>query len=227
MIRDKRNNIFYLENGDLVYYAAALGIVHNVPSNTQKFLQKHEDDILSMAMHPDKVTVATGDQRRNSSVVIWNAITGEEIITIKNGLSKGVDNLKFSESGQYLAASCMDDDHKVLIFDCNDNYKMVAVEKGGRDFILGMVWVGDTNLVTVGIKHYKYWTLSGSSLKGAKGSFTASSNNILLCAEKANNGDILAGSAKGELQVWRGSSCGNVVKSHKGTLDAIAVSDQM
>lgn len=32
--KDKRNNIFYLASGDVAYYGAAVGIVHNVKSNT-------------------------------------------------------------------------------------------------------------------------------------------------------------------------------------------------
>lgn len=34
--RDTRNNLQYLKNGNIVYHAAALGIVMDVASNTQR-----------------------------------------------------------------------------------------------------------------------------------------------------------------------------------------------
>ena len=44
----------------------------------------------------------------------------EIVATIKNGVKKGVVNLGFSPDGKYLSASCMDDDHKVVVFNVTD-----------------------------------------------------------------------------------------------------------
>ena len=56
-----RNNLKYLKNGNIVYNAAALGIVLDIPTNTQRFFNLHTDDITALDVHPDGVMVATGE----------------------------------------------------------------------------------------------------------------------------------------------------------------------
>lgn len=56
-------NLFYTANGDMVYYAAAVGIVYNKATHSQKFFLGHTDDIMCLAIHPDKNLVATGQVR--------------------------------------------------------------------------------------------------------------------------------------------------------------------
>ena len=57
---DCRNNLFYLQTGDIVYHVAALGIVYNTTKNTQRFYSQHTDDILCLCIHPAKDIIATG-----------------------------------------------------------------------------------------------------------------------------------------------------------------------
>ena len=56
-----RNNLRYLKNGSIVYNAAALGIVLDINKNVQSFFNLHTDDITAIAVHPDGITVATGE----------------------------------------------------------------------------------------------------------------------------------------------------------------------
>lgn len=220
--RDKRNNVFYVNKDDLCYYAAAVGIIHSVRSNTQRFFNEHRDDILSMAVHPDKSQVATGELGRRPQINIWSTTGCEKMHRISAGIEKSVDNLSYSPTGKYLMATCMDDDHKISIYDAENSYSLVATEKGGREFILGAVWTNENSFVTVGLKHYKQWNFTGSSLKGSKGSFK--SDNLLTCVALAPNNNLICGSVKGELQIWSGTS--NILvknNAHQRMLDAIAV----
>jgi hypothetical protein len=57
---DCHNNLFYLQNGEIVYHVAAVGIVYNRDRHSQKFYLGHTDDILCLANHPAKDIVATG-----------------------------------------------------------------------------------------------------------------------------------------------------------------------
>lgn len=224
--RDKRNNIFYVNNDDVCYYAAAVGIVHDVRGNNQRFFIRHRDDILSMAVHPNRKTIATGELGPKPMICIWGADNCTQICNVTSGIAKGVDNLCFSDTGKYLLAGCMDDDHKIFIYDTTNNYSLVATEKGGREFILGVTWLDDSSFVTVGIKHYKHWNLSGSSLKGTKGAFKGQDDMVTSVAKKGNN-EILCGTAQGSLQIWQGSShLDTKVGVHKKFLDAIAVGKQ-
>ena len=54
-------NIRYTKLKDnIVYTAAALGIVHNIKNNTQKYFPYHQEDIVSLALHTNGYTVVTG-----------------------------------------------------------------------------------------------------------------------------------------------------------------------
>ena len=41
--------------GEIVYHTAAVGVVLTQAENDQRFLVKHTDDIIAMAVHPDQV----------------------------------------------------------------------------------------------------------------------------------------------------------------------------
>lgn len=210
----------YSKTGELIYHAAALGIIHNVEKNTQRFFNKHRDDCISLALHPDGYTCASGELGPRPWICIWDSRTGQEVKTINGGIFKGIDNLNFSPDGRYLACTQMDDDHKITVFDCSDGYKPVATEKGGRETILDIVWANGTEFATIGVKHFKSWTVSGGQLKATKGQFKG--GDVLLSAA-ACNGSIITGNTLGELMIWKGSSCSKVIAAHKGPVDAIAV----
>ena len=58
-----KDNIFYTEHkNQIVYRTAAVGIVLDTKTNTQKFFTNHKHDISSIAMHPNGHTVATGEK---------------------------------------------------------------------------------------------------------------------------------------------------------------------
>ena len=57
---DCRNNLFYLQNGEIVYHVAGVGIVYNKEKHTQRFYTQHTDDILCICIHPVKDLIASG-----------------------------------------------------------------------------------------------------------------------------------------------------------------------
>ena len=54
------SNVHYSAGGRIVYHIAAVGIVYCRSTHRQEFFIGHNDDILCLAMHPDKLTVASG-----------------------------------------------------------------------------------------------------------------------------------------------------------------------
>jgi hypothetical protein len=50
---DCTNNVKFLKNNNIVYHSAALGIVLNPDTNEQTFFNQHQEDIVSLAMHPN------------------------------------------------------------------------------------------------------------------------------------------------------------------------------
>ena len=57
---DCRNNLFYTQKDEIVYHVAALGIVLDRAKESQRFYDKHDDDILCLNLHPHKDIAASG-----------------------------------------------------------------------------------------------------------------------------------------------------------------------
>jgi hypothetical protein len=77
----------------------------------------------------------------------------------------------------------------------------LAKEKGGRKVILKVGWVSNEEFVTVGIRHFKHWTISGNRIKGRDGN---SPGNLVSLA--IGEGKVLTGASHGEIYSWKGNS---------------------
>ncbi len=67
---DTRNNIYYTEDENkIVFHTAALGVIDK-KTNKQRYFTHHKEDIVSIAIHPNKITVATGQRasKRGSKI---------------------------------------------------------------------------------------------------------------------------------------------------------------
>ena len=73
------NNLFYLATGEVVYYTAAVGVVLDKDKlekeRCQRFFFGHDDDIKSMAVHPNREWVCTGQVGRRPFVCVWDGVT--------------------------------------------------------------------------------------------------------------------------------------------------------
>ena len=83
--------------------------------------------------------------------------------------------------------------------------------------------MNENEFATVGIRHFKSWSLNGKRLKGKGGSWGKYNDKLVCC--KYYNKMTLVGSVKGELQIWRTSSCSKALKIHKRCLDSIHISE--
>lgn len=98
----------------------------------------------------------------------------------------------------------MDDNHYVYLFDLKSG-KKIGEEKGGREFITALKWIDAENFVTIGVKHFKVWTVSNKSIKGKSGIFNKNCN--ILCCLGVKDNNIYVGASNGHLQVWSGNTC--------------------
>lgn len=49
---DYRNTAKFLGDGRIVFVGAAVGVVYDYKNNKQEFFNQHEEDIVSLAVHP-------------------------------------------------------------------------------------------------------------------------------------------------------------------------------
>uniref|UniRef100_A0A8C2DMR9 EMAP like 6 n=1 Tax=Cyprinus carpio TaxID=7962 RepID=A0A8C2DMR9_CYPCA len=93
---DCRNNLFYTQTGEVVYHVAAVAVVYNRQQHTQRFYLGHDDDILSLTVHPLKDYVATGQVGRDPAIHVWDIQTLKCLSLLKGQHQRGVCALEFT-----------------------------------------------------------------------------------------------------------------------------------
>eukprot|EP00741_Cyanophora_paradoxa_P013198 tig00000178_g12750.t1 len=241
---DCRNNLFYLSRSgeELVYHAAAVGIVYNVERHTQRHFAEHDDDILCLAVHPDGRTVATGQVGPEGRVLVWDAETLQRRAALKGVHRKGVCAVAFSPDGTKLVSVDLDDSHTVAIWDWARGVPL-ATAKCGASRIFGVAFnpydPTGAAFATVGVRHAGFWTYRPASAAGPaaldcrKGVFggAAAAGKAGLKAKKAapsaaaaagpvdlhclaylDGSTLVTGSGAGEVLHWSGTACAGRTK---------------
>ena len=73
-----------------MYYIASKAVVYNIEAHTQRFYTLHDDDILSMAVHPNRTIVATGDGGKKPKICVWDSDTMQTLKIIKDFHERGM-----------------------------------------------------------------------------------------------------------------------------------------
>ena len=212
---DTRQNIFYTSNNNqIVYMAAAIGIVLNTQSNTQTFfgagrtdtVRGHADDITALSISKNRNLVCTGEVGANPKVCIWDPSNPSSVrAEFKIGRGRrGVTACGFSSDDRYVAVSDIHNDHYVGVYDTSSGSK-VGEEKGGTDKILDLCWSQTEPIfVTAGIKHIYFWSLQGG-LSKEKGIYGGKGPMVNMTSAAFHpDGSALTGGTNGLLYLWKG-----------------------
>ncbi|XP_077645757.1 LOW QUALITY PROTEIN: echinoderm microtubule-associated protein-like 3 [Lonchura striata] len=103
--RDSRSNLHVLGSGELVYFIACVVVLLQLPARRQRHYLRHSDCVRCLAVHPDRLRVATGqaagvdkDGKPLQPIVhIWDSATLQTLQQIGLGsFERGVGSLAFS-----------------------------------------------------------------------------------------------------------------------------------
>ncbi|KAM9364927.1 echinoderm microtubule-associated protein-like 6 [Pholidichthys leucotaenia] len=222
---DCRNNLFYTQGGEVLYHVAAVGVVYNRQLHSQRFYLGHDDDILSLSLHPLKDYVATGQVGRDASVHVWDVQTLKCLSLLRGFHHRGVCALDFSADGKNLVSVGLDDRHAIAIWDWKRGEKL-ATARGHKEKIL-VVKCNPSfadRLVTVGIKHIKFWQLAGGGLTSRRGVFRRVSRletMMSVCYGRGGEALVFSGAANGDVYVWKEPLLLKTVKAHDGPVFAM------
>ncbi len=100
---------------------------------------------------------------------------------------------------------------------------MNSVLRNGHVQVLGVKWspTGE-QLVTVGVKHIRFWTPAGAGFTGKNGLYgDASMITTHLCVAFARDGTCFTGGANGMVHRWDGTKLASRVQAHSGAVMAI------
>lgn len=223
---DCRNNLGFADSiNEVVYHVAGIGIVYNSNDHTQVLNTEHDDDIISLAIHPAGHTVATGEIGPNPKIVLWDANTGVTINTIKYH-KRGVSVLRFSGSGNLLVSIGMDDDRMVAVHN-SSNCHLVGKGKIGKGIDIYCVSVVDDKyLLSGGKNHIKFWELptpnqSVSELSSKGGIYNKVITVKTVVAATAIGQDFVTGMADGKILLWKEKNNTKYIDAHNGAITAM------
>ncbi|XP_069350552.1 echinoderm microtubule-associated protein-like 6 isoform X1 [Eulemur rufifrons] len=214
-----RNNLYYTAGKEVVYFVAGVGVVYNTREHSQKFFLGHNDDIISLALHPDKTLVATGQVGKEPYICIWDSYNVQTVSILKDVHTHGVACLSFDSDGQRLASVGLDAKNTVCIWDWRKG-KLLASATGHSDRIFDISWdpYQPNRVVSCGVKHIKFWTLCGNALTAKRGIFGKTGDlQTILCLACAKEDITYSGALNGDIYVWKGL---NLVRTIQGAHSA-------
>ncbi|EKX32589.1 hypothetical protein GUITHDRAFT_82168, partial [Guillardia theta CCMP2712] len=223
-MHDTRNCAQYTGHGHIVFLAGATGVVYNPIQHTQKFFNGHTDDVICLSLHPDFITAATGQVGRKALLCVWNTYTMQTLSVIRGFHDYGICSVSFNSDGSLLASVGMDVDHSIAVWDWKTGQKRAsATGHVNRIFCIAFN-PSDDSLVSAGVGHIKFWTISGRLLRGQQGKFTQGDKKQVFCSlTVSKKGRIFTGSERGEIYRWKNGDVDSVINAHHGPVFALWV----
>ncbi|XP_044291636.1 echinoderm microtubule-associated protein-like 1 isoform X2 [Varanus komodoensis] len=237
--RDCRSNLYLLPTGETVYFIASVVVLYNVEEQLQRHYTGHNDDVKCLAVHPDRITIATGQVAGTSKdgkqllphVRIWDSVTLNTLHVIGMGFfDRAVTCIAFSKSngGSNICAVDDSNDHVLSVWDWQREEKLADVKCSNEAVFAADFHPTDTNIiVTCGKSHLYFWTLEGSSLIKKQGLFEKQEKpKFVLCVTFSENGDTITGDSSGNILVWgKGTNrISSVVQgAHEGGIFALCM----
>uniref|UniRef100_A0A3P9KMC7 EMAP like 1 n=1 Tax=Oryzias latipes TaxID=8090 RepID=A0A3P9KMC7_ORYLA len=213
--RDCRSNLYLLPTGETVYFIASVVVLFNVDEQLQRHYTGHTDDIKCLAVHPDKITIATGQVAGTSSdgkqlaphVRVWDSVSLNTLHVLGAGFfDRAVVCLAFSKSNGGNTLCVVDDsnDHILSLWDWQREDRLAEVKGSNESVFAADFHPTDSNVVvTCGKSHLCFWTLEKGILVKKQGLFEKQEKpKFVICVTFAENGDAITGDSNGNILVW-------------------------
>nr|XP_046214836.1 echinoderm microtubule-associated protein-like 4 isoform X3 [Oncorhynchus gorbuscha] len=217
--KDCRANVYLLPTGESVYFIASVVVLFNYEERTQRHYLGHTDSVKCLAVHPDKIRIATGQiagvdkdgRPLQPHVRVWDSVSLSTLQVIGLGtFERGVGSLAFSkaDSGTHLAVIDDCNDHMLTVWDWQKKSKIAEIKSTNEVVLVVEFHPTDANtIVTCGKSHIFFWTWAGTSLARKQGIFGKYEKpKFVQCLAFLNNGDILTGDSGGIMLIWRRST---------------------
>ncbi|XP_070984031.1 echinoderm microtubule-associated protein-like 5 [Oncorhynchus clarkii lewisi] len=214
-----RNNLYYTAAKEIVYFVAGVGVVYNTREHKQKFYLGHNDDIISLALHPERVLVATGQVGKEPYICVWDSYTVQTVSILKDTHTHGIACLAFDLDGQCLVSVGLDSKNTICVWDWRRG-KVLAAAPGHTDRIFDISWdlYQPSKLVSCGVKHIKFWSLCGNALTPKRGVFGKTGDlQTILCLACARDEVTYSGALNGDIYVWKGINLIRTVQGAHGS----------
>ncbi|XP_051471891.1 echinoderm microtubule-associated protein-like 4 isoform X4 [Apus apus] len=213
--RDCRANVYLLPTGEIVYFIASVVVLFNYEERTQRHYLGHTDCVKCLAVHPDKIRIATGQlagvdkdgRPLQPHVRVWDSVSLVTLQVIGLGtFERGVGCLDFSkaDSGTHLCVVDDSNEHMLTVWDWQRKSKIAEIKTTNEVVLAVEFHPTDANtIITCGKSHIFFWTWSGNSLSRKQGIFGKYEKpKFVQCLAFLGNGDVLTGDSGGIILIW-------------------------
>uniref|UniRef100_A0A7M4FB95 Echinoderm microtubule-associated protein-like 4 n=1 Tax=Crocodylus porosus TaxID=8502 RepID=A0A7M4FB95_CROPO len=213
--RDCRANVYLLPTGEIVYFIASVVVLFNYEERTQRHYLGHTDCVRCLAVHPDKIRIATGQlagvdkdgRPLQPHVRVWDSVSLMTLQVIGLGtFERGVGCLDFSkaDSGTHLCVIDDSNEHMLTVWDWQKKSKIAEIKTTNEVVLAVEFHPTDANsIITCGKSHIFFWTWSGNSLARKQGIFGKYEKpKFVQCLAFLGNGDVLTGDSGGIMLIW-------------------------
>ncbi|KAM4880033.1 LOW QUALITY PROTEIN: echinoderm microtubule-associated protein-like 3 [Sylvia borin] len=241
--RDSRSNLHVLASGELVYFIACVVVLLQLPARRQRHYLRHSDCVRCLAVHPDRLRVATGqaagvdkDGKPLQPVVhIWDSATLQTLQQIGLGsFERGVGSLAFSTADQGAFLCVVDDsnEHMMSVWDCARGTKQAEVKSTNESVLTVEFNPRDSSsIISSGKSHLYFWTWSGGALSKKQGIFGKYKKpKFIQCFIFDAAGAVLTGDSEGNILTWTPApgkggremyQIGQQTRAHEGSVFAL------
>ncbi|XP_021504380.1 echinoderm microtubule-associated protein-like 4 isoform X2 [Meriones unguiculatus] len=213
--KDCRANVYLLPTGEIVYFIASVVVLFNYEERTQRHYLGHTDCVKCLAIHPDKIRIATGQiagvdkdgRPLQPHVRVWDSVSLSTLHIIGLGtFERGVGCLDFSkaDSGVHLCVIDDSNEHMLTVWDWQKKSKVAEIKTTNEVVLAVEFHPTDANtIITCGKSHIFFWTWSGNSLTRKQGIFGKYEKpKFVQCLAFLGNGDVLTGDSGGVMLIW-------------------------
>ncbi|KAJ8348275.1 hypothetical protein SKAU_G00268640 [Synaphobranchus kaupii] len=236
--RDCRANLCLLPSGEAVFFIACVVVLYHINKRTQRHYLKHTDCVRCLAIHPDRVRVASGQsagvdkdgKALQAFVHIWDSCTLVTLQQIGLGsFERGVGCVAFShaDSGALLCVIDDSNEHMMSVWDCAKGTKQLEIKSTNEAVFAVEFNPNDSNnIITCGKSHVYFWTMSGGALSKKQGIFGKYKKpKFIQCFVFSGTGDVLTGDSEGNILTW-GKSAADVKTLGKGAKETYQIMRQ-
>ncbi|XP_031212603.1 echinoderm microtubule-associated protein-like 4 isoform X3 [Mastomys coucha] len=213
--KDCRANVCLLPTGEIVYFIASVVVLFNYEERTQRHYLGHTDCVKCLAIHPDKIRIATGQiagvdkdgRPLQPHVRVWDSVSLTTLHIIGLGtFERGVGCLDFSKADSGIHLCVIDDsnEHMLTVWDWQKKSKVAEIKTTNEVVLAVEFHPTDANtIITCGKSHIFFWTWSGNSLTRKQGIFGKYEKpKFVQCLAFLGNGDVLTGDSGGVMLIW-------------------------
>jgi WD40 repeat protein len=178
--RHTRAAVHYSKDGTIVYPAGCVGVIYDKVANAQVHAMPHSDVITALDVHVlSGLAVSAHKGNDHIHACVWNTADGSIRRYLDCGAVNGVSAVRFSPDAAYIALTCQDADHTVLLFSTADGRRCATYRNGPKKpLCLAFSLAESANTLRIlqgGALHFKFLTFYAgrSTITGKTGAYGA------------------------------------------------------